>query len=241
MTRVLIVEDDDLTRSALAEVLKGEAFEVVTAADGNAALEQFAKKPPDLVCLDVMLPALSGYDLCRRFRAERPELPILFITAKSEEVDRVVGLELGGDDYIVKPFGIREVIARVRAVLRRCRAPADEPVAGSIQSFRMGDLEILPQQLRASRNGRIIELSPRELQLLELFYRRPGEVITRAEIFHQVWGYNYCPNSRTLDQHISQLRRRIEPDPRNPTLIQTVHGAGYRYEPVAVAEKPKRH
>lgn len=230
MTRVLIVEDDLLTRSALAEVLRGEAFQVVLAADGDEAIEQFNTSSPDLVCLDVMLPSISGYDLCRKFRQQRPELPILFITAKSEEVDRVVGLELGADDYIVKPFGIREVLARVRAVLRRCRTTTEEVPVSTSQNFRMGDLEILPQQLRAFRNGVMIELSPRELQLLELFHRRPGEVITRAEIFHQVWGYSHCPNSRTLDQHISQLRRRIEPDPRNPTLIQTVHGAGYRYE-----------
>ncbi len=235
MTKVLIVEDDLHTRTALVEVFRGEGFTVESSADGADATERFQAFQPDLVCLDVMLPRTSGYDLCRAFRRQRPNVPILFITAKGEEVDRVVGLELGGDDYIVKPFGIREVLARVRAVLRRCQ-PGDtnganaKEAASEIVSFDMNGLEIIPQQLRARRDGECIELTPRECQLLELFYRRAGEVLTRAEIFQQVWGHRYCPNSRTLDQMISQLRRRIEVDPRHPNIIQTVHGAGYRFD-----------
>jgi DNA-binding response OmpR family regulator len=243
--RILIVEDDPLTRAGLADVLQAEGFQVRTAEDGATALAAFDEFRPDLACLDVMLPQRSGFDLCRIFRRQCPQLPLLFITAKAEEIDRVVGLELGADDYIVKPFGIREVLARIRAVLRRCHGGQfsdghDLSAAGSASatddragepSFLIGDLQVLPRQLRARRGSQSIELSPREVELLRLFADRPGEVLTRGEIFNQCWGYHYCPNSRTLDQHISQLRKRIEADPKQPRLIRTVHGAGYRYDP----------
>jgi DNA-binding response OmpR family regulator len=229
---VLVVEDDPHTREGLAEVLRAEGFDVSTAADGRAAQQAFQTSPPELVCLDVMLPHTSGYDLCRQFRAARGDLPILFITAKAEEIDRVVGLELGADDYIVKPFGIREVMARIRAVLRRYRpttTPRDDGTPPE-PSFAIGDLLVFPRQLRARRDEETIELSPREVDLLKLFAQHPGQVLTRGEIFNQVWGYHYLPNSRTLDQHVSQLRKRIERDIRNPQIIRTVHGAGYRYD-----------
>jgi DNA-binding response OmpR family regulator len=236
--RVLVVEDDPLTRAGLCEVLQAEGFKVETAENGTAALKAFAEGHPDLVCLDVMLPQHSGYDLCRMFRRQRPDVPLLFITAKAEEIDRVVGLELGADDYIVKPFGVREVLARIRAVLRRCRpGDAADLLPGAAESqpddtgFSLGDLRVFPRQLRARRADHSIELSPREVELLRLFAERPGEVLTRGEIFNQCWGYHYCPNSRTLDQHISQLRKRIEIDPKQPKLIRTVHGAGYRFDP----------
>jgi DNA-binding response OmpR family regulator len=225
--KVLLAEDDRFTREGLAEILRNEGYRVHQAADGEQALELFEAESPDFVCLDVMMPKLSGYDTCKRMRAMRPLVPIIFISAKSEEIDKVIGLELGADDFIVKPFGVKEVVARIRAVTRRCRATAE---SAGLDSFRMGDMEVFPRELRARRGKRAIELSLRDVKLLELFYRRRGEVLDRNTILNHCWGEDYLPNSRSLDQHISQLRKRIEISPKQPKLIRTVHGAGYRFE-----------
>ena len=225
--KVLLAEDDKFIREGLAEILRTEGYRVVVAPDGESALELFESEAPDFVCLDVMMPKLSGYDVCRKIREARPAVPIIFISAKSEEIDKVVGLELGADDFIVKPFGVKEVVARIRAVTRRCREVAElaEP-----NSFGMGDLEVFPRELRARRGEITIDLSLRDVKILELFYRCRGQVLDRNTIFNHCWGEDYLPNSRTLDQQISQLRKRIEVAPRQPVLIRTVHGAGYRFE-----------
>ncbi len=225
--KILIAEDDMHTREGLAEVLRSEGYSVVVAVDGQSAMDIFSEERPDLVCLDVMMPNLNGFDVCRRIRASQPNTPIVFISAKSEEIDKVVGLELGADDFIVKPFGVKEVVARIRAVARRCRLPAGQ---SNPTPFVMGDLEIIPAELRARRNGNTFSLSPRDLSILVLFHQRQGEVLERNTIFNECWGDDYMPNSRSLDQHISQLRKRIETDPKDPQLIRTVHGAGYRYD-----------
>lgn len=226
--RVLVAEDDPNIREGLVEILEAEGYDVVVAPDGQVALERIESARPDFVLLDIMMPRVNGYDVCRAVRRRDPALPIIFISAKSEEIDRVVGLELGADDFIQKPFGVREVIARIRAVTRRClRVPrADRDDA----PFTFGDLEIHPAELRAYRGGRTLDLSLRDVKILALLYRRTGEVVDRETFFTACWGLDHVPNSRTLDQHISKLRKRIEPDPRNPTLIRTVHGVGYRYE-----------
>lgn len=225
--KVLLAEDDRLTREGLAEVLRAEGYSVVEAEDGAEALRLFSEESPDFVCLDIMMPKINGYDLCRRMRADRPNLPIVFISAKAEEIDKVLGLELGADDFIVKPFGVKEVVARIRAVTRRCHAiaPTSAP-----PSFFLGDLEVFPAELRGRRGDVQIELSLRDVSILQLLHDRQGEVLDRNTIFNRCWGEDYFPNSRTLDQHISQLRKRIEVDPKNPRIIRTVHGAGYRYE-----------
>lgn len=193
----------------------------------------FDARPPDLACLDVMMPGMSGFDLCRHFRKACPRMPILFITAKAEEIDKVVGLELGADDYIVKPFGTKEVIARIRAVARRC-LPAEEKVeqeaALSDEDFDMADLNVMPRALRAKRGADVIELTAREVRILQLMANNQGKVVTREEMFRIGWNERHIPNSRTLDQTISQLRKRIEHDPKNPRIIQTVYGVGYRFE-----------
>ena len=225
--KVLLAEDDRFTREGLAEILRNEGYRVLQAEDGEMALQLFEAESPDFVCLDIMMPKLSGYDACKRMRATRPLVPIIFISAKSEEIDKVIGLELGADDFIVKPFGVKEVVARIRAVTRRCRAATE--MAGP-DSFQMGDMEVFPRELRARRGQQAIELSLRDVKLLELFYRCRGEVLDRNTIFNHCWGEDYLPNSRTLDQHISQLRKRIEISPKQPKLIRTVHGAGYRFE-----------
>lgn len=226
--KVLIAEDDEHTRNGLAAILEAEGYEVVAARDGREALDLFARHAPDFVCLDIMMPLVNGYDVCRRIRQANPGVPVVFISAKSEEIDKVIGLELGADDFIVKPFGVKEVVARIRAVTRRslaARPPEEQPA-----SFRLADLEVFPAELRARRGGQAIELSLRDVKLLDLFARNQGKVVDRNTLFNVGWGIHYLPNSRTLDQHISQLRKRIEPDPRNPTIIRTVHGVGYRYE-----------
>ena len=227
---ILIAEDDAHTRAALLELLTSDGHQCFGAADGIQASKLFVDVEPDLVCLDVMMPGRSGYDLCRDFRRRRPELPIIFITAKSEQIDKVLGLELGGDDYIVKPFGCQEVLARVHAVARRSMRlqTAEEEVAE--KAIVMDGLTIYPRKLKACRGKSEINLTVRETQLLQLLYEHKGDVVTRDLIFNLCWGYSHVPNSRTLDQMVSQLRNRIERDPKNPRIIQTVYGAGYRYE-----------
>ena len=226
--KVLVAEDDQLIRNGLAEILKREGYSVVQAEDGENALELFRLESPDFVCLDIMMPKISGYDACKKMRAARPQIPIIFISAKSEEIDKVVGLEMGADDYIVKPFGVKEVIARIRAVTRRCYAATEEPTSESV--FRMGDLEVSPRELRARRGDTTIELSLRDIKILQLLCEHRGEAVHRHTIFDHCWGEMYFPNSRTLDQHISQLRKRIEVSPKDPKIIRTVHGVGYRFD-----------
>ena len=225
--RVLVAEDDRFTREGLAELLESEGYNVVTAADGSEAIERFESHRPDFVCLDIMMPNQSGYEACRRIRKLSRDVPIIFISAKTEETDRLVGFELGADDFISKPFSVREVLARVRAVARRCCAGRRQLDA----SFMLGNLKVSPAELRASRDGKLIELSPRDVAILELLHAHPGTALDRDTIFRHAWGESYFHSSRTLDQHISQLRKRVELDPKHPRLIQTVHGVGYRFDP----------
>jgi len=227
--KVLIAEDDTHIREGLVEILEEEGYTTLQARDGREALDRFERDAPDFVCLDIMMPGLSGYDVCRELRRRDAGVPVIFISAKSEELDRVLGLELGADDFIVKPFGVREVIARIRAVSRRCLARGED--RQEARRFSLGDLEVYPAELRARRAGQTIDLSLRDVKLLRLFADHPGEALPRPRIFDTCWGLDYVPNSRTLDQHISQLRKRIEVDPRRPELIRTVHGVGYRYDP----------
>jgi two-component system, OmpR family, alkaline phosphatase synthesis response regulator PhoP len=234
--KILVAEDDHLTRRGLIEVLEAEGYETVEAADGAEALELFDREAPDIVCLDIMMPEVDGYEVCRRLRARPSDVPVLFISAKSSEIDKVVGLELGADDFLTKPFGIKEVVARIRAVTRRFMAAQKEPQApgkpstGSA-SFEMGDLTIVPDELRARRGEALVNLSLREVEILRLLHQNAGKVLDRNTIFNTCWGVDYLPSSRTLDQTISQLRKRIELDPSSPRIITTVHGVGYRYQP----------
>jgi len=227
--KVLVVEDDELTRRGLVEVLESEGYQTVEAADGLQALEAVARENPDFVCLDVMMPELDGYEVCRRIRMTDATLPVIFISAKGEEIDRVVGLELGADDFITKPFGVREVVARIRAVTRRCLAERSGEDAGH-EGFVIGDLDVAPDELRARRADRVIDLSLREVKILELLHRHCGRVVDRDALFNHCWGLDYLPTSRTLDQAVSQLRKKVEVDPKRPVIITTVHGVGYRYD-----------
>ncbi|MBT3295188.1 MAG: response regulator transcription factor [Verrucomicrobia bacterium] len=226
--KILIAEDDQNTRDGLVAILEAEGYDTIAAADGKQALALFVTESPDMVCLDVMMPEVSGYDVCKEIRRGDGNVPVIFLTAKSEEIDKVLGLELGADDYIAKPFGVKEVVARIRAVTRRTMATRSSQDAPD--SFAMGDLTIIPSELRAHRDKRTIDLGLRDIKILSLLYRNRGKVLKRDTIFNECWGLNYMPNSRSLDQHISQLRKKIERDHKHPCIIQTVHNAGYRYE-----------
>jgi DNA-binding response OmpR family regulator len=227
--KVLIAEDDADIRRGLAEVLESEGYSIIEAPDGNAAIAAFEAEEPEVALLDVMMPGQNGYDVCRALLKRKPSLPVIFISAKSEEIDRVIGLELGADDFISKPFGVREVIARIRAVTRRAFA-VRSPDRREPERVEMADLELFPQQLRARRGEVAIELSLRDVRILMLLVRERGKVVTREMLFNDCWDMKFLPNSRTIDQHISKLRKRVEVDPQNPELIRTVHGAGYRFE-----------
>ena len=224
--RVLVVEDDAAILTGLVDLLEGEGFSVVQATTGTAALERHAEAAPDLVLLDVMIPEKSGYDVCREIRRTDPVTPVIMLTAKGQEVDRVVGLELGADDYVVKPFGASELVARVRAVLRRGRprqGPREEKPIG------FGKVTVDPRTMRGERDGREFDVSRRELALLQLFVSREGQALDRFTIMDEVWGVRYEGTTRTLDQHIAGLRKKIEEDPAHPVHITTVHGVGYRF------------
>lgn len=225
--KILIAEDDHYIQEGLQTLLEREGYQVILAADGREAFEFFQSESPDFLILDIMMPGMDGYSVCREVRKVNQTIPVIFLSAKAEEIDRVVGLELGADDYIVKPFGIHEVIARIRTVTRRCLGLSK---AFSNHEFRLGDLTVSPSELRAQRNEQQIELSLRDVKILRLLFEHQGKVVDRDTISNECWGHDYLPSSRTLDQHISKLRKRIENDPQNPKIISTVHGIGYRYE-----------
>ena len=221
---ILLAEDDAVTREALTELLQGEGHTVLAARNGLEALEHWRAHRPGLVLLDIMMPGASGYEVCRTIRRDDRRTPVMFLSAKSEEVDVVLGLELGADDFLRKPFGKHELLARVRAMLRRHEEPRDGEVMISL-----GPWQIHPKQLSASRGDERIELTVREVKLIALLAKRRGEVVTRDELLNECWGLEYFPESRTLDQHVLNLRKKIEADPSKPQLIETVRGAGYRY------------
>lgn len=229
--RVLIAEDDQLIRQGLMDLLEVEGYDCLEAEDGEQAFNVYAEQSPDLVLLDIMMPKKDGYQVCREIRKQDENVPVIFITAKSEEIDQVLGLELGADDYIKKPFGTREVVARIRAVTRRLMKNRDSRIGESGgTTFQMIDVTIYPEELRACRGNVVMELSLRDVKVLSLLAQNPGKVITRNAMFNDCWGRDYFANSRTLDQHISKLRKLIELDPKQPQIIQTVHGVGYRFD-----------
>lgn len=225
--QVLVAEDDKLIRQGLIALLEQEGYATLAAEDGVVALEQFRDSQPDFVLLDIMMPRMDGYAVCKAIRQLNKSIPVIFISAKSEEVDRVVGLELGADDFIMKPFGTREVIARIRAVTRR--AMATHNATAETNEFQMRDLLVKPNELRAYRGDDVFELSLREIKILQLLYQNQGQVTDRDSLFNFCWGRDYLPSSRTLDQHISKLRKTIEIDAQKPEIIATVHGVGYRF------------
>ncbi|CNB17697.1 response regulator transcription factor [Yersinia similis] len=229
--KILIAEDNAHIRNGLMEVLAHEGYRPIAAENGVQALALYRQQQPDFIILDIMMPELDGYKVCREIRKHDWQIPIIFLSAKDEEIDRVIGLELGADDYISKPFGIHEMRARIKTIVRRClrKIPESAEDAG----FPFGDLMVFPNELCATRGETRLELSLREVNILRYLYQHKSRVVTRDMLFDAVWGYDHLPQSRTLDQHISKLRKTIERDPVHPVLIRTVHGAGYRYQGTA--------
>ncbi len=227
---ILVVEDEASFVEALSIGLRREGFEVVVAVDGAEALARFDEVQPDLVLLDVMLPKVTGLEVCRQLR-KKTQIPIIMVTAKSAEIDTVVGLEVGADDYVTKPYRIRELVARIRAVLRRAEvaAPAPTMTPGMIM---VGDVRLDPDEHRASVNGTDVSLPLKEFELLHLLLGNAGRVLPRETLIDRVWGIDYVGDTKTLDVHIKRLRSKIEPDPANPTRIVTIRGLGYKYERV---------
>ena len=221
---VLVVDDEKTLREAVAYELQQEGYRVVTAADGRQALESFRAERPDLVLLDLMLPELSGMEVCRIMRSES-DVPIIMLTAKSSEIDKVVGLEVGADDYVTKPFSLRELLARVRAHLRRREAA---PVgSGSAQTVPLGRVQVDLAGHRLTRDGAAVPLKPKAFELLAFLLRHQGQVFTREQLLEQVWGYGFAGETRTVDVHVHWLRAEIEELPHDPQLLQTVRGVGY--------------
>lgn len=226
-TKVLIVEDDPHILLGLEEVLQSEGFEVAVCSRGDQAIEAVAKHRPALLLLDVMLPGLSGYDICKQLRSRKVTTPILMLTAKGQELDKVVGLELGADDYVTKPFGVRELLARIHALLRRAMPPQTAAASGQA-AFQIGDATIDPKTFQLKRGKKMEELTAKELKLLQVFFAHPGEVLSRDRLLNEVWGYNYFGTTRTLDQVIVQLRKKLGDNGGEPQHLLTVHGVGYK-------------
>lgn len=220
---IAIIEDDQSVRRSLELNFELEGFRVATAADGEAGIELVHKQTPDLIILDVMMPKKDGLQVCKALRNEGISTPLILLTARSAEVDRVLGLDLGADDYLAKPFGMRELIARVRALLRRVAKTED------VDTIEFDDIVIDFKAYKAERAEMPLELSAREYRLLKYLIAKKGSVVTRDELLDEVWGYNSYPSTRTVDNHIARLRQKIEPDINQPSRIITVHGVGYKF------------
>ncbi len=222
--KILVVEDEPNMVAGLRDNFEYEGYQVITACDGVEGLERALGESPDLVVLDVMMPRMSGLDVCKQLKAKRPSIPIIMLTARGQEVDKVVGLELGADDYVTKPFSIRELVARVKAVLRRAPVLPRERDA-----YAFGEVEVNLRTHRITRKGQEVEFSVREFDLLKYFLCHPGESLSRDRLLEDVWGYDRYPTTRTVDAHIVRLRQKLEPNPEEPRFILTVHGVGYRF------------
>ena len=225
---ILVVEDDTAILAGLVDLLEGEGFLVRKATNGIKALQLYETHRPDLVLLDIMIPEKSGYDVCREIRRKDQATAIVMLTAKGEEIDKVVGLEIGADDYIVKPFAVSELVARVRAALRRAK-PGQAEARPSDRPISFGNVRIDPATLRGRKGKREFTLSTREVRLMQLLVEHEGEALDRFKILDEIWGIKYEGTTRTLDQHIAKLRQKIEDRPSEPRHVLTVHGVGYRF------------
>jgi DNA-binding response OmpR family regulator len=224
MAKILIVEDEPNMVAGLRDNFEFEGYQVISAPDGVSGLERALSETPDLVILDVMMPRMSGLDVCKQLKAKKPGIPIIMLTARGQEVDKVVGLELGADDYVTKPFSIRELLARVKAVLRRAGTAVKTQ-----EKYAFGEVEVNLRNCQVSRKGKAMDFSSKEFELLKFFLHHPGETLTRDRLLNEVWGYEHFPTTRTVDAHIVRLRQKVEPKPDEPRFILTVHGTGYKF------------
>ncbi len=227
--KLLIVEDDSAIQRMIGDYFRHLGYEVLTAGDGEAGLKTALNERPTVLLLDLMLPKLDGLAVCRQLREKLPGLPILMLTAKDDVVDKIVGLELGADDYITKPFSLRELEARVKSVLRRTRARNETPADDTQAPIMRGDLRVDPARREVSIRGKLVDLTPKEFELLTLFAAHPGRVYSRKYLLEHVWDYSYGGYDRTIDSHINRLRSKIEADPDEPKLVLTVWGVGYKF------------
>ncbi len=226
VTRLLVVEDEESFSDALSFMLEREGFDVAVAVDGRAALAEYERHGADLVLLDLMLPGLSGTEVCRALR-QRSSVPVIMLTARDSEIDKVVGLELGADDYVTKPFSARELVARIRAVLRR-HSETEEPLTAALEA---GPVRMDVERHVVTVDGTQVALPLKEFELLEMFLRNAGRVLTRSQLIDRVWGSDYVGDTKTLDVHVKRLRTKIETEPGNPRHLVTVRGLGYKFEP----------
>jgi DNA-binding response OmpR family regulator len=224
MAKILIVEDEPNMVSGLRDNFEFEGYQVISAPDGVSGLERALSESPDLVILDVMMPRMSGLDVCKHLKSKKPAIPIIMLTARGQEVDKVVGLELGADDYVTKPFSIRELLARVKAVLRRAGSAPRQ-----VEKYSFGDVEVNVRSCQVSKRGKEMDFSSKEFELLKFFLHHPGETLSRDRLLEEVWGYDHFPTTRTVDAHIVRLRQKVEPKPDEPRFILTVHGTGYKF------------
>ena len=228
MARVLVVEDEESFSDALSYMLRKEGFEVSVAATGPAALSEFDRTGGDIVLLDLMLPEMPGTEVCRQLRQRSPHLPIIMVTARDSEIDKVVGLEIGADDYVTKPYSPRELVARIRAVLRRRSADTAEVSAATLAG---GPVRMDIERHVVTVDGEAVQLPLKEFELLELLLRNAGRVLTRGQLIDRIWGADYVGDTKTLDVHVKRLRSKVEPEPSTPRFIVTVRGLGYKFEP----------
>jgi DNA-binding response OmpR family regulator len=226
MSRILVIEDDVAILRGLKDNLVRESYDVLTAEDGEEGYRLAREGNPDLILLDLMLPTLSGYEICRQLRDEGNSVLILMLTARGEEADRVLGLDLGADDYVTKPFSIRELKARIRALLRRTDPPPAPP-----DTLSFGDVVVDFLQYDARKGGNLVEMTPKEFGVLRYLATRAGEVVSRYELLEKVWGYGKFPTTRTVDNHLAALRAKLEDNPAEPRYLQTVHRVGYKFVP----------
>ena len=222
--KILVVEDEPNMVVGLRDNFEFEGYEVITARDGVEGLQLALEESPDLVVLDVMMPRMSGLEVCKQLRAQRASIPIIMLTARGQEVDKVVGLELGADDYVTKPFSIRELLARVKAVLRRTSVLPKE-----LDQHTFGDVEVDLRRCRVLKSGKALDVSSKEFELLKYFICHAGETLSRHQLLEDVWGYEHYPTTRTVDTHLVRLRQKLEPNPEQPEYFLTVHGTGYRF------------
>ncbi len=226
METVLIIEDDPAITIGLKKNLKYEGYEVMTVADGQRGLELAVDKRPDLIVLDVMLPNMSGFEICKTLKKNEVDIPIIIISAKDQEIDKIMGLDLGADDYMTKPFSVRELVARINAVLRRKKRYERE-----MDAFQFGDVAVDFIARTVNKSARPLDLSPREFDLLAYFIKHPNQVLERRQILNKVWGYDYYGTARTIDNFVTKLRQKVEPDAERPIYLMTVRGIGYKFVP----------
>jgi two-component system alkaline phosphatase synthesis response regulator PhoP len=226
METVLIIEDDPAITIGLKKNLKYEGYEVMTVSDGQRGLEMAVDKRPDLIVLDVMLPNMSGFEICKTLKKNEVDIPIIIISAKDQEIDKIMGLDLGADDYMTKPFSVRELVARINAVLRRKKRYERD-----IDSFEFGDVAVDFVARTVTKAQKPLDLSPREFDLLAYFIKHPNQVLERRQILNKVWGYDYYGTARTIDNFVTKLRQKVEPDAEHPTYLMTVRGIGYKFVP----------